>query len=128
MAKNKDKSKEIHCLFNIKKTSENLEKSIKKIQLESEEAVRSGVEHLLITDRKMNVDKAPIPMVLAVGAIHTHLVRQGLRSFVSINVQSSDTIDVHTFAVLISVGATTINPYLVEHTICLLYTSPSPRD
>ena len=113
----KDKSKEIQCLFNIKKTSENLEKSIKKIQLESEEAVRSGVEHLLITDRKMNADKAPIPMVLAVGAIHTHLVRQGLRSFVSINVQSSDTMDVHTFAVLISVGATTINPYLVEHTI-----------
>ena len=113
----KEKSKEIHCLFNTKKATENLEKSIKKIQLEAEEAVRSGVEHLLISDRKININCAPIPMVLAVGAIHTHLVKQGLRSFASINVQSSDTLDVHSFAVLIGVGATTVNPYLVEQTI-----------
>ena len=80
----KEKSKEIHCLFNTKKATENLEKSIKKIQLEAEEAVRSGVEHLLISDRKININCAPIPMVLAVGAIHTHLVKQGLRGFASI--------------------------------------------
>ena len=58
------------------------------------------------------MQNAAIPMPLAVGGIHTHLVNQGLRSFVSINVQASDVLDVHSFAVLIGVGATTINPYL----------------
>ena len=100
---------------------QNLEQSIKKIQLASEDAVRRGVEHILLSDRKINSRNVPIPMLLVVGAVHTHLVRQGLRSFVSINVQSSDVLDVHSFAVLIGIGATTINP-------CLLYTSPSPRD
>ena len=60
-------------------------------------------------------------MPLAVGAVHTHLVNEGLRSFVSINVQSSDVLDVHSFTVLIGVGATTINPYLAERTIINRY-------
>ena len=79
--------------------------------------MRRGVEHILLSDRKINSRNVPIPMLLVVGAVHTHLVRQGLRSFVSINVQSSDVLDVHSFAVLIGIGATTINPYLVERTI-----------
>tara|TARA_Y100000590_G_scaffold470431_1_gene664851 strand:- start:6877 stop:11379 length:4503 start_codon:yes stop_codon:yes gene_type:complete len=117
----KNKSKEIDCIFSVNKKNDNLEKSIKKIQLEAEESVRSGVEHILLTDRKINNKKAAIPMALVVGAVHTHLVNQGLRSFVSINVQASDILDVHSFAVLIGVGATTINPYLVEKTILNRY-------
>ena len=62
-----------------------------------------------------------IPMPLAVGSVHTHLVNEGLRSFVSINVQASDVLDVHSFAVLIGIGATTINPYLAERTILSRY-------
>ncbi len=113
----KNKSKEINCIFSTKKKSDNLEKSLKKIQLIAEDYVRSGIEHILLTDRKVNNLNAQIPMPLAVGAIHTHLVKQGLRSFASLNVQSADTLDVHSFAVLIGVGATTVNPYLVERTI-----------
>ena len=117
----KNKSKEIDCIFSVNKKSENLEKSLKKIQEEAEELVRSGVEHILLTDRKVNLKTAAIPMPLAVGAIHTHLVNEGLRSFVSINVQAADILDVHSFAVLIGVGATTINPYLAERTILNRY-------
>jgi glutamate synthase (NADPH/NADH) large chain len=117
----KNKSKEIDCIFSVNKKSENLEKSLKKIQEEAEELVRSGVEHILLTDRKTNFKNAAIPMPLAVGAIHTHLVNEGLRSFVSINVQAADILDVHSFAVLIGVGATTINPYLAERTILNRY-------
>ena len=117
----KNKSKEIDCSFTINKKNENLEKSIKRIQQEAEESVRSGVEHILLSDRKVNLKKASIPMPLAVGAVHTHLVNEGLRSFVSINVQSSDVLDVHSFTVLIGVGATTINPYLAERTIINRY-------
>jgi len=113
----KEKSKEFQCIYSIEDSEKNLEKSIKRLQLEIEENVRAGVEHILLSDKKVNNKFAPIPMVLMVGAIHNHLIKQGLRSFVSINVQSSNILDVHAFAVLIGLGATTVNPYLAENTI-----------
>ena len=51
-------------------------------------------------------------MLLCVGAINTFLVKKKLRGYVSINVQSGEAIDTHSFATLIGVGATTVNPYL----------------
>ena len=56
-------------------------------------------------------------MVLAAAAVHTHLVRRGLRSYASINVRSAECLDTHYFAVLIGVGATTVNAYLAEAAI-----------
>ena len=58
-----------------------------------------------------------MPIILAVGAVHSHLVRQSLRTFTSLNVRSSECMDVHYFAVLIGVGATTVNAYLAEESI-----------
>ena len=52
-------------------------------------------------------------MILSVGAVNSHLVKLGLRGYCSINVETSETLDTHSFAVLIGVGATTINPYLI---------------
>jgi len=65
----------------------------------------------------MSAQRAPVPMILAAGRVHTHLVEQGLRTFSSINVRSSECLDVHYFAVLVGVGATTINAYLAEAAI-----------
>ena len=56
-------------------------------------------------------------MILAAGGVHTHLVREKLRTFTSINVRSAECLDVHYFAVLIGVGATTVNAYLAEEAI-----------
>ena len=56
-------------------------------------------------------------MVLAAAGVHTHLVRKGLRSYASINVRSAECLDTHYFAVLIGVGATTVNAYLAEAAI-----------
>ena len=53
-----------------------------------------------------------MPMILATGAVHSHLVRQALRTFTSLNVRSAECLDTHYFAVLIGVGATTVNAYL----------------
>ena len=53
-----------------------------------------------------------MPMLLAVGAINTYLIKHKLRGYVSINVQSGEAMDTHSFATLIGVGATTVNPYL----------------
>ncbi len=67
--------------------------------------------------QKQLKERVPLPMVLATGAVHSHLVRQQLRTFTSVNVASGECLDVHHFAVLIGVGATTINAYAAEWTI-----------
>jgi glutamate synthase (NADPH/NADH) large chain len=58
-----------------------------------------------------------MPMILATSAVHAWLVKQGLRTFTSVNVRSAECIDAHYFAVLIGCGATTVNPYLAQESI-----------
>jgi glutamate synthase (NADPH) large chain len=65
----------------------------------------------------MSARARAVPMILATSAVHSHLVRQGLRAFSSITVRSGECLDVHYFAVLIGVGATTVNAYLAEAAI-----------
>ena len=102
-------SKIISCTFLEKET---LTDSIKKIQKESEIAVRQGVTQLILSDKELSSKKLPMPMLLCVGAINSYLIEKKLRGYVSINVQSGEALDTHSFATLIGVGATTVNPYL----------------
>ena len=99
----------IECTFSRK---ENLFNSIRRIQKEAEIAVRQGATQLILSDKEISLDKLPMPMLLCVGAINTFLIEKKLRGYVSINVQSGEALDTHSFATLIGVGATTINPYL----------------
>jgi glutamate synthase (NADPH/NADH) large chain len=111
---------EIDCLFPIADGEAEegaLHKALDKIQHETEVAVASGYSHLILTDERMGKDVAPIPMTLATGAVHSHLVKKGLRTFTSINVRSAECMDTHYFAVLIGVGATTVNAYLAQECI-----------
>ena len=71
----------------------------------------------MLTDAGADATRLPIPMILATGAVHSHLVREQLRTFASVNVSSGECLDVHHFAVLVGVGATTINAYLAEWTV-----------
>src|SRR5690606_41061915 len=95
-----------------------LRDALKRIRIEAENAVRGGAAHIVPGDEGMNAERAAIPMILATGAVHSHLVRQGLRTFTSLTVRSGACLDVHYFAVLIGVGATTVNAYLAE--ACLI--------
>ncbi len=99
----------INCTFS---KNENLSDSLNRIQKESEIAARQGVTQLILSDKELSNEKLPIPMLLSVGAINTFLIQKKLRGYVSINVQSGEALDTHSFATLIGVGATTINPYL----------------
>ena len=99
----------IDCTFSQK---ENLSESIDKIQKEAEIAVRQGATQIVLTDKEVSSERLPIPMLLCVGAINTFLIQKKLRGYVSINVQSGEALDTHSFATLIGVGATTVNPYL----------------
>src|SRR5258707_849482 len=94
-----------------------LRDGIRRIQREAEDAVRGGCTHVILSDKAVSASRAPIPMILATGAVHSHLVRQQLRTFTSLNVRSGECLDVHYFAVLIGVGATTVNAYLAQETI-----------
>lgn len=107
----------IDCNFNVVEGEKGLRQAIARICLEAEEAVRAGCTHVFLTDEKQTKELAHIPMILATAAVHTHLVSQSLRTFTSLNVRSADTLDVHSIAVLIGVGATTVNAYLAQECI-----------
>ncbi len=112
-----DKAAEIDCSFENDGSDTAFTDAIERIRAEAEEAVRSGCEHVMLTDRHVSETRIPIPMILATGAVHSHLVRQQLRTFTSVNVASGECLDVHHFAVLIGVGATTVNAYVAEAAI-----------
>ncbi len=99
----------IDCTFSENNT---LEQEIERLKYESEIAVRQGTTQLILSDKYVSENKCPIPMLLCIGAVNTNLVRLGLRGYVSINVQSGECLDTHSFATMIGVGATTVNPYL----------------
>ncbi|WP_443645305.1 glutamate synthase large subunit [Candidatus Ponderosibacter sp. Uisw_141_02] len=111
------KAAEIDCSFDNDGSETAFTDALERIQAEAEEAVRSGCEHVMLTDRNVSENRVPMPMILATGAVHSHLVRQQLRTFTSVNVASGECLDVHHFAVLIGVGATTVNAYVAEAAI-----------
>ncbi|MFN4089591.1 MAG: glutamate synthase large subunit [Alphaproteobacteria bacterium] len=108
---------DIDATFAVDGGEQALRRAIERIQQEAEDAVRGGCSHLVLSDRNVGPDRAAIPTILACGAVHTHLVRQSLRTFTSLNVRTGVCLDVHNFAVLIGVGATTVNAYTAEDSI-----------
>ncbi|RFM27592.1 glutamate synthase large subunit [Deminuibacter soli] len=81
------------------------------------DAVEDGFEVVILSDRAIDSDHAPIPTLLAVSAVHHHLIRKGLRGQVGIVVEAGDVWEVHHFACLLAFGATAINPYLAISSI-----------
>ena len=112
------KTKEIDCTFDI---SSSLKDRIEEIREEAETSVREGSTCLILSDKNISNKKASIPSILTVGAVHSHLVKLGLRGYCSLNVECADALDTHSFAILIGVGATTINPYLAIDSIYQRY-------
>ncbi len=108
------KTKIIDCTFEI---SSSLKERIESIREEAEISVREGSTCLILSDKNISSNKASIPSILTVGAVHSHLVKLGLRGYCSLNVECSDALDTHSFAILIGVGATTVNPYLAIDSI-----------
>ncbi|MDO6591365.1 glutamate synthase large subunit [Loktanella sp. D2R18] len=105
----------IDCTFSKGRGA--LSAGLQRIREEAEDAVRSGAGHLVLTDQHQDVDRVPMPMILATSAVHSGLTGKGLRTFCSINVRSAECIDPHYFAVLIGCGATTVNAYLAQDSI-----------
>ncbi|MDN3565947.1 glutamate synthase large subunit [Paeniroseomonas aquatica] len=108
---------EVDCTFPVEEGEAGLRRAIDRIRREAEEGVRSGCAHIILTDQHQGAARVPIPMILAVGGVHTHLVKHSLRTFTSLNIRSAECLDVHYAAVLIGAGATTVNAYLAQESI-----------
>lgn len=94
-----------------------LERGIDRICKEAEDAIANGNNIIIISDKGVNKDFAPIPSLLAVGAIHHHLVRTKTRINCSLVAESGEIREVHHMATHIGYGATAVNPYLAYQTI-----------
>jgi glutamate synthase (NADPH/NADH) large chain len=108
---------EIDCTFDPGAGEHALKDALTRIRREAEEAVRAGCTHLILSDKNMDSCRSAVPMILAAGGVHSHLVRERLRTWTSLNVRSGEALDVHYFAVLVGVGATTVNAYLAQEAI-----------
>lgn len=91
--------------------------ALENLCADAERNTRDGKTILIISDRSVSETRAPIPMLLAVSAVHHHLLRVGLRWQTSILAETGDARDVHQFACLIGYGANAINPYLALATV-----------
>ncbi|MEL6355840.1 MAG: glutamate synthase large subunit, partial [Bacteroidota bacterium] len=102
----------IESVFKADGQAGRLAAAIENIKAQAESLTRSGYNILVISDRKSDPFKAPVPSLLAVGAVHHHLVELGLRAKTSIVVEAGDVRETHHFATLIGYGASAINPYM----------------
>ncbi|MDH7599503.1 MAG: glutamate synthase central domain-containing protein, partial [Sedimentisphaerales bacterium] len=100
-----------------------LERALDELVDSAAKAVREGACVLILSDRKMGPDKAPIPSLLATSAVHHGLIRLGLRTDTGIIVESGEPREVMHFCLLCGFGANAINPYLALEAIYDLYHS-----
>ncbi|HEY8587667.1 MAG TPA: glutamate synthase large subunit [Rhodanobacter sp.] len=96
---------------------EGLEAALRRFCREAEQGVRHGASMVFITDRYPKRDTLPAHALLAVGAIHAHLVEQGLRCQCNLLVETATARDAHQFACLIGFGATAIYPWLAYQSL-----------
>ncbi len=94
-----------------------LERSLERLCADADEALARGANILLLSDRAVGPARAPIPSLLAVGAVHHHLVRAGTRLQAGLVVESGEPRSVQSVAVLIGYGAAAVNPYLMLATV-----------
>jgi glutamate synthase (NADPH/NADH) large chain len=110
-------AKTLQTYFRADGQKGSLQKGLDRLCRYAVDAVEDGFEVLVLTDRAIDSDHAPMPSLLATAAVHHHLIRKGYRGQVGIIVEAGDIWEVHHFACLIAFGATAINPYLALSTI-----------
>ncbi len=99
-------------LFPADKGGVGLEKALEELFRTADKAIAAGANILILSDRGIDADHAPMPALLAVAGVHHHLIRQGTRTKCALVLESGEPREVHHFALLIGYGASAINPYL----------------
>ena len=107
----------LRALYDVERGGEGLADAIEELRHRASDAIAKGARTLVISDRDSDHTRAPIPSLLAVSAVHHHLVRTKQRTMVALVVESGDAREVHHIALLIGFGAAAVNPYLAFESI-----------
>lgn len=107
----------LSILFDPTAGAAGLETALGRLCREASQALAERVSVIILSDRGVNRDNAPIPALLAVSAVHHHLIREGTRTNVALVLESGEPREVMHFALLVGYGASAINPYLAFETI-----------
>ncbi len=107
----------LQALYDVERGGDGLAEALGDLRARASDAIADGARTLVISDRDSDHTRAPIPSLLAVSAVHHHLVCTKLRTKVALVVESGDAREVHHVAMLIGFGAAAVNPYLAFETI-----------
>jgi glutamate synthase (NADPH/NADH) large chain len=113
----KFKSCELDITYPLAWGNEAIEARLASLAAQAEDAVRAGYSIIILSDRKVNRDNVAIPALLALSAIHQHLVDKGLRTSAGLVVETGSVREVHHFALLGGYGAEAVHPYLAMETL-----------
>jgi glutamate synthase domain-containing protein 2/glutamate synthase domain-containing protein 1/glutamate synthase domain-containing protein 3 len=111
------KAATLDCTWPAAEGPDGMERAVDRICAEADAALLAGANILVLSDRAVDETRAPVPSLLAVGAVHHHLVRAGTRSQAGLVVESGEPRSVQSVAVLIGYGAAAVNPYLMLETL-----------
>jgi glutamate synthase (ferredoxin) len=111
------KSQRLPMLYKVKDGAAGLERAMRQLCQLASAATADGHAILILSDRDMDAEFAPIPALLACAGVHHHLIREGTRTRVGLVIESGEPREVHHFALLIGYGAAAINPYLAFESI-----------
>src|SRR3989442_3965301 len=107
----------LQMLFDVSEGWHGIENAINGLCYDASQAIEKGYGIIVLSDRGLTQDRAPIPALLAVSAIHHHLIREGTRTQVGFVIESGEPREVHHFALLLGYGAASVNPYLAFETL-----------
>ncbi|MDZ4854244.1 MAG: glutamate synthase large subunit [Nitrospirota bacterium] len=111
------KSKTLKMLFRVAEGPEGLGEAVDDLCRQASQAIKDGFKFLILSDRGVSEEWAPIPSLLGIASVHHHLVRDCTRTEVGLIVETGEPRDVHHFACLIGYGAGSVNPYLAFESI-----------
>ena len=117
----KFRSYELDICYPLAWGAEGIEAQLASLCAESVDAIRSGHNILILSDRRMDREHIAIPALLALSAVHHHLVREGLRTTAGLVVETASAREVHHFAVLAGYGAEAVHPYLALETLASMH-------
>ena len=110
----------LNICYPAKYGAKGMARAVEDMCKKAEQVVKEGHNILILSDRAMDVDHIAIPALLATGAVHHHLIREGLRTSVGLVVETGEARQVHDFCLLAGYGAEAINPYLAFDTLSTL--------
>lgn len=108
---------DLDITFTPDDTGENLKGALDRLFERSEKAAEEGVSLLILTDKNIGEDRAPIPSLLAVSALHQHMIRKGLRGKIGIIIETGEAREVFHFALYLAFGCDAFCPYVAFSTV-----------